>query len=123
LIADLIDILKSKKLLLEILDISSSAFIMTFDVWAKPGAKVEKSFISKEGMLIIQTRSKPVEGEANQAIIEVVSVLLGIPKSQVEIYRGDKSRLKKIKVKIEYTANKNESFYEKKFIEILGPEA
>ncbi|MDO9181507.1 MAG: DUF167 domain-containing protein [Bacteriovorax sp.] len=123
MIEDLIEILKSKKLLIEILEKSPIAFIISFNVWAKPGSKVEKIFISNDGILIIQTRSKPIDGEANQAIIEAIAGLMGISKSEVEIVRGDKSRLKKIKLKLVLTANKKESFYEKKISAILTQEA
>lgn len=119
MIKKLIKILESKNLKLEILETSINAFIITFDVWAKPGSKMEKVFISSEGVLIIQTRSKPIDGEANQAIESAISQLVGIPKNQIEIIRGDKSRLKKIKIKLIFTANKKESYFEIKFNEIL----
>lgn len=118
MIDDLLELLKSKKLKIEILETSSKAFIICFDVWAKPGAKVEKTFVSPEGLLIVQTRSKPIEGEANQAIIEAVAGIMGVSKSSVEIIRGEKSRQKRIKLLLELTANKNEFFYKQKFSEI-----
>lgn len=123
MIDDLLLLLKSKNLKIETMEMNASAVIFAFDVWAKPGARVEKVFVSREAVLIVQTRSKPVEGEANSAIIEVVSDLLGVPKSMVEIIRGEKSRQKRIKIRLELTANKKESFYSKKFIEIEVQEA
>lgn len=123
MIDDLLLLLKSKNLKIETMEMNASAVIFAFDVWAKPGARVEKVFVSREGVLIVQTRSKPVEGEANSAIIEVVSDLLGVPKSMVEIIRGEKSRQKRIKIRLEFTANKKESFYSKKFIAIEVQEA
>lgn len=123
LIEDLIQILKAKNLITEIFSTSPNSFILAFDVWAKPGASVEKIFISKEGILIIQTRSRPIDGKANQSIIEAISDLMGIPKSQIEIFRGNKSRLKRIKIKVCFTANKKKSFYEKKFSAISNLEA
>ena len=122
MIENLLQILRSKKLLFEIIEKTSNAFIITFDVWAKPGARSENIFISNEGILVIQTRSKPIDGEANLAIVEDISNLIGIPKSQVEIFRGDKSRLKKIKIKVSFTANKKEIYYQKKFIAISSQE-
>jgi uncharacterized protein YggU (UPF0235/DUF167 family) len=122
LIDDLLQILKLKKLRIEILEQNTSAAIIAFDVWAKPGARVEKKFVGIEGVLVVQTRSKPIEGEANGAIIEAVSATFGVPKSSIEIIRGEKSRQKRIKLLIEFTANKKESFYQKKFTEILTQE-
>jgi len=123
LINNLLQILRTKKLKIETLEQNNNAAIFAFDVWAKPGSKVEKVYISTEGVLIVQTRSKPVEGEANQAIVEIVAELLGVSKSSVEIIRGEKSRQKRIKLLLEFTANKKESFYQKKFSEIAIQEA
>lgn len=118
MIDDLLHILLSKKLRIELLEQNSTSVIFTFDVWAKPGARTEKIYISSEGTLIIQTRSRPVDGEANAAIIEAVSDLTGVPKSAVEIIRGEKSRQKRIKLMVSFTANKKEDYFRKKFNEI-----
>lgn len=119
MIEDLLGLLSAKHLNIETLQKNANAAIFAFDVWAKPGSKVEKIFVAKEGMLIVQTRSKPVEGEANAAIIEAVANLLGVSKSSVEIIRGEKSRQKRVKLLLEFTATKKESFYSKKISEIL----
>ena len=115
----LLDILKFKNLKIEIQDQNSVATIFSFDVWAKPGSKIEKIFIGEHGVLIVQTRSRPIEGEANNAVIEAVSKLMGVSKSSIEIMSGEKSRKKRIKILLEFTAHKKESFYTKKFNEIL----
>lgn len=120
MIDELLQILKSKNLKLETLEKNSSAAIFSFEVWAKPGARTEKIYIGSEGALIIQTRSKPVDGEANAAIIEAVSDVMGVPKSAIEIIRGEKSRQKRIKLLLEFTANKKETHFKKKFIEIVS---
>ena len=120
---NLLTILKSKNLRFEIDQQVKGALIITFDVWAKPGARSEKKFISKEGIIVIQTRAKPVEGEANTSVIEEIAALFGVSKSSVEIYRGEKSRQKKLKVLIEFTANKKESYFLEKFSAILNQEA
>lgn len=118
MIDSLIQILIQKGLKTDVLEKSVDAFIISFDVWAKPGAKNSKEFISNDGVFIIQTRAKPVDGEANDAIVEAISKSFGISKSQIELVRGDKSRLKKIKVKLVITANKNQTFFQKKLNEI-----
>ena len=114
----LLDLLSQKKLQFKINESNSNAFIIEFDVWAKPGAKVEKNVISPEGALIIQTRAKPIEGEANSAICETVGKIFGVAKSQVEIIRGEKSKHKRIKLMVEITANKNVEYFQKKIISI-----
>jgi uncharacterized protein (TIGR00251 family) len=110
----LVDFLKSIKLNFEIVEQTPKGLILEFNVQAKPAAKVEKIFVNAEGNLAIQTRAKPVDGEANQAIVESVADLIGVPKYQVEILRGDKSKNKRIKLLVEFTAKKTvESVLEK----------
>ena len=123
MIQDLLDILTSKKLKFETITTEANAFTIDVDVWAKPGAKVEKVFVSKEGALVIQTRSKPIDGEANEGIIDAISATFGVSKSQIEIVRGEKSRLKIIRIQVPFTANKKEVYFKQKIIEILTQEA
>jgi uncharacterized protein len=123
LIPNLLDILTGKKLKIEIINIEANAFTFAIDVWAKPGAKVEKVFVSLVGALVIQTKSKPIDGEANEGIIEDVSATFGVSKSQVQIVRGEKSRSKRIRIHVQFTANKKEAYFNQKFSEILTLEA
>lgn len=123
MINDLLELLKSKKLNFKTIETSKNAFIIEFDVKAKPSARVEKIFIDSNGMLVVQTRAKPVDGEANQDIIEKVSDLIGVPKYHVEILRGDKSKNKRIKLMVEITAKKNELYFQNRINDFLIQEA
>lgn len=90
-----------------------------FDILAKPGSKKENIVISKDGVLTIKTSGRAIEGEANAAIVVAVATVFGVPKSNVEIIRGDKSKNKRIKLLVEITANKNSEFYQQKISAIL----
>lgn len=52
----------------------------------------------QENSLKIKLTAPPVEGEANRALIEFLSDLLGIRKSALSIDTGTKSREKRVKV-------------------------
>lgn len=65
--------------------------------------------------LKIRLTSPPVEGEANKALIEFLSKLIGIKKSSLEIDIGLKSRDKRVRVE---GADLKE--LEKVFLEALG---
>jgi hypothetical protein len=53
----------------------------------------------KEGEVYrVRITSPPVEGKANEALIALVSKRLGIPKRDVELISGQRSRLKKLLV-------------------------
>ena len=48
--------------------------------------------------LLVRLQSPPVEGAANEELIEVLARALQVPKRAVTIVAGDRSRLKRVKV-------------------------
>lgn len=68
-----------------------------------PGAAVDRIDgwdVDAEGrpVLKVRVRARPVEGEANAALILLLSKSLGVPRSAVSLARGGQSRLKMIMV-------------------------
>jgi len=59
-----------------------------FDGW---GADAEGRAVLK-----VRVRARPVEGEANEALIKLMARVLGVPKSAVSIQRGGQSRTKMV---------------------------
>lgn len=49
-------------------------------------------------VLKVRVRARPVEGEANEALIRLLAKTLGAPRSSVSLARGGQSRLKMIEV-------------------------
>ncbi|WP_442880932.1 DUF167 domain-containing protein [Brevundimonas sp.] len=49
-------------------------------------------------VLKVRVRARPVEGEANDALIKLLARALGAPKSALAIQRGGQSRTKMIEV-------------------------
>lgn len=49
-------------------------------------------------VLKVRVRARPVEGEANEALIRLLAKTLGVPRSTVSLARGGQSRLKMIEV-------------------------
>ena len=49
-------------------------------------------------VLRVRVRARPVEGEANAALIKLLARTLRVPKSAVALDRGGQSRLKMIRV-------------------------
>ena len=49
-------------------------------------------------MLKVRVRARPVEGEANAALLTLLARALGVSKSAVSLQRGGQSRLKMIQV-------------------------
>ena len=67
---------------------------MKLVIFAHPNSKkprVEKDLF---GNLHIYVKEPPLEGKANQAVRGALSEHLKIPKSQIELVRGEKSKQK-----------------------------
>jgi uncharacterized protein (TIGR00251 family) len=62
-------------------------------------SKSEITGIHAGTALKIRLTSPPVEGAANAACIEFLADIFGVKKNQIELVRGQKSRMKQIKIK------------------------
>lgn len=73
-----------------------SETLLIVDVYVQPSAKVSQ-IIGKHGeRLKIKISSPPVDGKANQAVIEFFAKLFNLAKRDVNIESGDKSRNKRV---------------------------
>ncbi|MCE9597199.1 MAG: DUF167 domain-containing protein [Spirochaetia bacterium] len=69
------------------------------NVVVKPGSK--KPGIEKDGdMWIVRVRERPVDNQANVAVIEAIAKEFGVPKSRVSIVRGESSRIKTVLIQV-----------------------
>ncbi len=49
-------------------------------------------------VLKVRVRARPIEGEANEALIRLLARAIGVPRSDVSLARGGQSRVKMIEV-------------------------
>lgn len=49
-------------------------------------------------ILKVRVRARPIEGEANAALLKLIAKTLNVPKSAVSLERGGQSRVKRIAV-------------------------
>jgi hypothetical protein len=78
------------------LKLTSSSQGVIFSVKVVPGAS-RNSVVGVEGeFLKVRLTAPPVEGRANQALIDLLSRLLMVPKSRVSITKGLSSKRKSI---------------------------
>jgi uncharacterized protein YggU (UPF0235/DUF167 family) len=49
-------------------------------------------------VLKVRVRARPVEGEANEALVKLLARALGVPKSAVSVQRGGQSRTKILEI-------------------------
>jgi uncharacterized protein (TIGR00251 family) len=71
---------------------------VTFDVLVQPRASRARIGPRVDGRIKIAVTAPPVDGEANQAVIELVAGALGIAKRDVMVIAGTTSRRKTLRV-------------------------
>ena len=62
------------------------------------GEKKEEIIKKSEDSFEIKVKEKPIRGEANKRVIEVLSLYLKIPKAKIRIIKGSKQRNKIFKI-------------------------
>ena len=71
---------------------------ITFWLRVKPRAQRDRLKIGPSGELILELHAPPVEGEANEACMKFMAEAAGVPKSNVTILAGPKSRRKLLQI-------------------------
>jgi uncharacterized protein len=80
------------------IDIRETKEGLQLDIYVQPGAKKTAIIGEYDGRLKISVNQPPDKGRANEAVLELLSKALRIPKSNVTILRGHTSRQKTVVV-------------------------
>ncbi len=67
-------------------------------VRAQPGARKARVIGEQNGALKLAVTAPADEGRANKALLELLAEALGVKRSQIELFQGEKSREKKFLV-------------------------
>ena len=67
-------------------------------VYVQPGASKTQIAGMHDGLIKVRVAAPPVEGAANQALVEFVAKRLRIPKSRVRVVSGLTSRRKVLEI-------------------------
>lgn len=67
-------------------------------ITVKPGTSQEKIIETAPGEFTVYLRAKPHDGEANEALIKLLSKHFGVPKTTIHIVRGFNSRIKTVEL-------------------------
>jgi uncharacterized protein (TIGR00251 family) len=78
--------------------ISAKNNFVQVEVVVVPNAGRNQVIGEHNGRLKVKVQSPPVEGAANQALIEYFSKILKTPKKNIQILRGETSRQKSVAV-------------------------
>lgn len=71
---------------------------MIYEVTVKPNSKKGPLVVAEGEKLTVYLREKPVDGEANSALIKILAKHFDVAKTQITIKRGNTSRKKLIEV-------------------------
>ena len=69
---------------------------LTIDLKVIPGAKHNKIILDKSGRLVFYIKSPAQDNKANEELIKILGLKLRIPKSNISIISGHKTRFKRI---------------------------
>lgn len=67
-------------------------------LYIQPGAKQSRVVGVHDGMPKIAIKARPIDGEANEALITFLADLGGVPKRSIEILSGQTGRTKRLEV-------------------------
>lgn len=70
----------------------------TIEVHLQPGAKRSEITGFREGVLYARVTALPQKGQANRALVEMMAQALKVPKSAINIIRGQSSRSKVVAI-------------------------
>lgn len=71
---------------------------MKISVIVKPNSKREGVAASGEGTYTVRVAARPVEGRANERVVELLAGHFGVPKGRVTILRGAAGRKKIVEI-------------------------
>lgn len=94
--------------------------VIEVDIWAKPGAKVEKLAVADTGHLIVSTQAPPEDGKANIGLMKLLAKKFGVSKSHIELTSGHQSKFKKMAITFVFAHNKDNDYFFNKIEKALS---
>jgi hypothetical protein len=80
------------------LRITTNAAGVCLEVQVQPRSSRNQIVGEQDGRLKIKLTAPPVEGEANQALIDYLARMLQVPKKNVKLLKGESARHKLIEI-------------------------
>lgn len=67
---------------------------MKVSVSVKPNSRKEMVEVQGDGSLIVRVNAPPVDGKANERVVELLAKHYNVPKSRIELVSGAASKKK-----------------------------
>lgn len=71
---------------------------MIYEVRVKPNSKKGPLVIAEGNQLTVYLREKPIEGEANAALVRLLAKHFDVPKTSILIKSGKRGRTKLVEI-------------------------
>ena len=71
---------------------------LSFTVRVTPRASTNAVGGERDGALLVRVTAAPVEGKANDAVVQLLAEALDVPPSEVHVERGAAARTKRVSV-------------------------
>jgi uncharacterized protein (TIGR00251 family) len=71
---------------------------VSFTIRVTPRASANAVGGERDGALLVRVTAPPVEGKANDAVVELLAKALDVPPSEVHVERGAAARTKRVSV-------------------------
>ncbi len=71
---------------------------MIYQVYVKPNSKKGPLVVTDGNQLTVYLREKPIEGEANAALIRLLAKHFDVPKTSILIKTGQHGRIKLVEI-------------------------
>jgi len=71
---------------------------VSFMIRVTPRAAANRVGGERDGALLVRVTAPPVEGEANDAVVDLLAEALGVPRSAIRVERGTAARTKRVSV-------------------------
>ena len=72
---------------------------MKISITVKPNARRESVEKNPDGSYRVSVKAPPVEGKANEAVIEALADYFSVPKSTIFIVKGTKGKKKLVEIR------------------------
>ena len=73
---------------------------VSFSVRVMPRAAANAVGGERDGALLVRVSAPPVDGRANDAVLELLAEALGLPRGAVRLERGAAARTKRVSVPV-----------------------
>lgn len=76
----------------------TESIVTEIDARIIPKSSRNEVVSEESGLVKIKVTSPPVDGKANKAVVDLLAKQLKVPKKDIQIVSGEKSRNKKIRI-------------------------